>query len=205
MLTREDVLFVMPRAGPHVDDFIEPLNGAMEEFEINTPERQAAFLAQIAVESMQLTRMSENLNYSAHGLVSTFPSHFTEDEADDYEHHPERIANRAYANRNGNGDEASGDGWMFRGAGLIQLTGRDNHAACADALKEPADGFGDYLRKPEGACRSAAWFWSDFKHLNAYADAGNFTSITKKINGGLNGQAERESFWKKAKEVLGVE
>lgn len=205
MLTREDILFVMPRAESHVDDFVDPLNATLEEFEINTSARQAAFLAQIAHESTEMSKLSENLHYSEKGLLITFTKYFTPSEAHAYANNPERIANRVYANRMGNGDEDSGDGWTFRGAGLIELTGRDNQSQCADALQKPFDGFGDYLRTPEGACRSAGWFWSNFKHLNAYADAGNFQAITKKINGGLLGEAEREAFWDLAKQQLGVE
>lgn len=204
MLAREDILCVMPGSAAYLDAFVEPLNSAMDEFEINTPERQAAFLAQVAHESTEMTHLSENLNYSDKGLLITFTKYFTPAEAHNYARQPERIANRVYANRNGNGDEDSGDGWKYRGSGLIQLTFHDNHKACAEALKKPFEGFGNYLRTPEGACRSAAWFWADFKHLNAYADAGNFQGITKKVNGGLNGETEREAFWVRAKQQLGV-
>ncbi len=186
--------------------WIGPLNDAMEEWAINTPQRQAAFLAQILHESGELQHLSENLNYKPETLVKIWPTHFTADEAQEYGHNPEKIANRAYANRMGNSDEASGDGWRYRGRGLIQLTGHHNYDACGKALKVDLQENPDYLSEPTGAGRSAAWFWSAHG-LNELADdpsADSFKKITMKINGGTTGLEERTAHWEKAKEVLGA-
>ncbi|HTH15739.1 MAG TPA: glycoside hydrolase family 19 protein [Magnetospirillum sp.] len=212
MLTREILAAAVPDApGENVDHFLTALAAACDEFEINTPHRLAAFLANIGVESGNLTRTTENLNYSAKGLLRVFPSHFDADEAQDYDRQPERIANRVYADRMGNGDEDSGDGWSFRGRGLIQLTGKDNYAECGEALGIDLLGQPDYLEGPEGAARSAAWFWS--KHgINRYADAGDFDGVCDLINKGHKtkpqgdaiGYDERLTAYRAACRALGV-
>src|ERR1041385_1279298 len=128
---------IMPRA-PEVAAWSRVLDRAMEEFSIDTPLRKAAFLAQVAYESSELRRLVENLNYSAAGLRSTWPKRFPSDAlARAYARQPERIANYVYANRLGNGDVASGDGWRFRGRGLLQVTGRSNYTAVGAALGLP--------------------------------------------------------------------
>src|ERR1017187_563352 len=178
----------------HAELYVSPLNSAMERFEINTTTRVCAFLAQVGHESGRLARTSENLNYSAEGLLATFPSHFVADEATAYAHQPERIADHIYANRMGNGDEASGEGWKHRGYGLIQITGKANQAECGVELGLPLESSPELLEQPDNAALSAAWFWN--KHgCNALADAGEFAAITKRINGGLIGQADREALW----------
>jgi putative chitinase len=183
--------------------WIAPLAAAMERFEISTPGRQAAFLAQIGWESAKLTKLSEDLNYSAQWLRQFFPLHFTEEQAQQYAHKPEAIANRAYAGRYGNGDEASGDGWLFRGAGLIQLTFRDNQMACAQHFGIAESAIGNWLRTAHGAALAAAWYW--WHHgCNDLADHGQFAEITKRINGGLNGLIGRMNLWASAKKTLGV-
>lgn len=212
-MTRDELLEIMPLAATSVDAFIDPLDAAMEEFQINTPQRQAAFLAQVAHESKQLSAVEENLNYRPQAILATFntPTHsrFTSAQAEQFGRtadHPanqQMIANIAYADRFGNGDVASGDGWRYRGAGLIQLTFRNNQEACADHFGVPRDQIGAWLRTPEGACRSAARFWRE-NGLNELADAGNFESITLKINGALNGQPDRVVLWDTARDVLGV-
>lgn len=184
--------------------FAAPLTSAMSEFGIDTPLRQAAFLAQIAHESAELSALEERLGYSPARIMEVFGRHVSSwADAERLSKSPERLANRVYANRNGNGDEASGDGYRYRGRGLIQLTGRDNYRLAASALHLPL------LDKPEqagdicAACRSAAWFW--FSHgLNALADTGNFLAITKKINGSTNGYTDRCRYWSRAKLALGV-
>jgi len=185
----------------------------MAEFSIDTPSRQAAFLAQIGHESRQLAALEENLNYRPQALLDTFntrtQTRFTSEQAELYGRTPEHpadqrmIANLAYANRGGNRDAASGDGWTYRGAGLIQLTFRANHEACADHFGIPRDKFGAWLRVPEGASRSAARYWSR-NGLNELADAGDFVRITIRINGGLRGQSDRISLWDAARGVMGV-
>lgn len=183
------------------EKWIDPLNKAMGRFEINTPARAAAFIAQVGHESSLLTHFLENLNYSAAGLLSNFNRHFTEAEAAVYQRQPEKIANRAYANRLGNGDEDSGDGWKYRGRGPIQITFHDNYAACevgisVDILDNP-----DLLLDPENGAASAAWYWKSHG-CNELADVGNFREITKAINGGYNGFDRRLALWGAAKKVI---
>ena len=176
----------------------------MHRFEIDAPARRAAFLAQLAHESGELRRWTENLNYRWQRLREVFPKYFrTDAEAQAFDRQPERIASRVYGSRMGNGPESSGDGWRYRGRGPIELTGKDNYRACGtaigvDLVKEP-----EQLETPAVGCLAAAWFWAS-KGLNALADAGDFVSITRRINGGLIGLQERGEFWERAKEVFGV-
>ena len=201
-MTPEQIADAIPSApAANVEHFAAALIAACEEFDISTPQRQAAFLAQVAVESGGLKRVTENLNYKASGLLRVFPSHFSEAEAEDYAGQPERIANRVYADRMGNSDEESGDGWRFRGRGLIQLTGRTNYTSCGEALGVDLTEQPDYLESAEGAARSAAWFWHTHK-LNALADAGDIDHISRKINGGDNGLDERRHAYATAREAL---
>jgi putative chitinase len=212
-MTRTELLQIMPRASAHVDSFVLPLSAAMAEFGIDTPPRQAAFLAQVAHESDQLSALEESMNYRPQAILDMFNSsthvRFTPEQAELYGRtaaHPadqRMIANIAYANRGGNGDAASGDGWTFRGMGLIHLTFRSNHEACADHFGAPRKEIGAWLHTPEGACRSAARFWQ-IAGLNELADAGDFVRITVRINGGLNGQSSRVALWGSAREVMGV-
>ena len=143
-----------------LEGYVEPLNTVAEYYEMfQNPKRVAGFLAQIAHESGGFNFVIENLNYSAKGLVGTFKKYFpTEEFAKQYERKPEKIANRVYANRMKNGDEASGDGFKFRGRGLIQLTGRDNYTKFAEALDLDIDSTIAYLETPNGAVASAGWF-----------------------------------------------
>lgn len=212
-MTREELLSVMPLSGTNADVFLGPLNAAMGEFGIDTPSRQAAFMAQVAHESKQLSALEENLNYRPQAILDTFNTksltRFTHAQAEMYgrtAEHPANqrmIANIAYANRGGNGDVASGDGWKYRGAGLIQLTFRNNHEACANHFGVAHDLFGAWVRTPEGASRSAARYWRS-NGLNELADAGDFVRITIRINGGLNGQADRVALWDSARSAFGV-
>jgi putative chitinase len=189
-------------AAPHdADEYAAPLNEAMDEFEIDTKKRQAMFLAQCAHESGQFRTVVENLNYSADGLQRTFPRHFRTASVRNYHRQPEKIANRVYSNRMGNGDEASGDGWRFRGRGLIQLTGKSNYILCSadlevDLLENP-----NYLVTPEGAARSAAWFWWK-NDLNDLADIGDIVGSTRRINGGVNGLEHRKQLYRSAMKVF---
>lgn len=200
-MTADNILQILPNAGSHAGVFVDEINNACAEFDIATPDRQAAFIAQVGHESQQLQRVSENLNYSANGLLRTFPKYFNTRTAAEYERQPARIANRVYANRMGNGDEDSGDGWRYRGAGLIQITGHDNQCAAADHFGIPHDAIGDWLRTPEGAARSAAYFWQS-NGLNEIADRRDIKLITKRVNGGLNGLAERVELYERAQMVL---
>jgi len=204
--------------------YLVPLVAAMQRYQINTPARITAFLAQIAHESADFTRVEEGLNYSADGLANTWPSRYAvPDGSGKYvrvlvnnkwrnkpntlalklERKPQAIANNAYANRYGNGDEASGDGWRYRGAGLKQLTFRANHEEFAKAIGVSLDKVPDMLRSPEGAALSAAWYWNSRK-LNALADIGAFTEITQKINGGQIGAESREAYLARAQKAIWI-
>lgn len=184
--------------------YLDPLNAALNEFEINTPLREAAFLAQIAHESGNFLRLVENLNYSAKRLTQVWPKRFpTLEKAQPYANNPEKLANFTYANRNGNGPEASGDGWKYRGRGFIQITGRANYQSCSNGLGADFVGEPDLLAQPEFAFRSAGWYW-DSRGLNPLADNGDLKTITIRINGGTVGLAERLSLYNKIKSILGA-
>lgn len=207
MITRAQLLAIMPNAAPAVPRFLRPLGEAMERHAINTPARQAAFLAQLAHESAELRRVQENLNYAWDGLRKVFPRHFRSDaEAQAYDRQPERIANRVYANRMLNGDEASGDGWRFRGRGPIQVSGRENYRKAGQALGMGLESDPDLMLDPAVGCLAASWFWHS-RGLNTLADADSengFREITRRINGGFLGLEERIHFWERARQVLGL-
>lgn len=203
MVSTAQLQQIFHQADPNdLEEICEPLNAAMEEFGIDTPARQAMFLAQCGHESGNFAHVEENLNYKAEGLHKIFKKYFhTLEEAQGYARQPERIANKVYANRMGNGDEASGDGYRYRGRGLIQLTGKDNYDACARALNVDLHGQPDYLETAEGAARSAAWFWSH-NNLNRFADADDIVGCTKRVNGGTIGLEDRQHHYETAKSVL---
>ena len=143
----------------------------LEEYQINTPKRIAAFMAQCGHESGGFVFLSENLNYSAQGLMRTFAKYFPDQStAMAYARNPEKIANRVYANRMGNGDEASGDGFRYRGRGLIQVTGKDNYFWFASSLEITPEEAAEYMQTFEGAAQSACWYW-ETASLNKLADA----------------------------------
>lgn len=188
----------------------QPLADAMGLNEIDTPEREAMFIAQVAHESGGFRALVENLNYSPQGLLATFPRYFTPAEAVAYAHDGPRIANRVYANRMGNGDEASGDGWRYRGRGLIGTTGANNYRRCGAALGVDLIAGSDLLQEPIYAALSAGWFWRS-NGLNELSDAGAFGAITRRIVGGapydaagkpINGQADRELWLRKVRASL---
>ncbi|HBO5407499.1 TPA: glycoside hydrolase family 19 protein [Pseudomonas aeruginosa] len=207
LITEQQLLQIFPNAGHRAGFFVPALNVAMERFGITAPVRVAAFLAQVGHESSQLTRLVENLNYSAQGLAATWPSRYRGADgkpnalALNLARHPQAIANNTYASRNGNGDEASGDGWRFRGRGLLQITGRKNYRAAGAGLGLPLEAEPELLEQPEHAARSSAWWWAAHG-LNGLADSGRFALITRTINGGMNGQVERLELWERAKAVL---
>ena len=166
--------------------------------EINSKLRKAHFLSQCAHESGNFTFLSENLNYSADGLLKIFPKYFDKALALSYARNPQKIANRVYANRMGNGDEKSGDGWKFKGRGYIQLTGKNNYVAFGKAINEDIAANPD-LVATKYPLLSAAWFWSS-NSLNALADKGaddaSVTAITKRVNGGTIGLPDRIKHFK---------
>lgn len=217
-ITANQLLAIMPAAGARAYACLDALNDAMRRFAINTPKRMAAFLAQLAHESTQLTSVRENLNYSAQALLSQFNNskitRFTPADAEKYGRtathaaNQEMIANIAYANRMGNGPPASGDGWRTRGAGFIQLTGHDNQQACADFFGIKGD-IGEWLATPKGAALSSAWFWSTHG-CNELADAGDVDGVSDVINlgrrtpkiGDAIGYADRLALTNRANKVL---
>ena len=189
---------------PHVEHWHEVLDKLLDDYEINTPQRVAAFLAQCAHESNNFVFIRENLNYRAVSLMKTFGKYFPDDAtAAQYANKPERIANRVYANRMGNGNEASGDGYRYCGRGLIQVTGKDNYTLFAGSLGIPVEEASDYLATFEGAAQSACWFW-ETNDLNRYADSGDIKGMTKVINGGYIGLENRISHYEHALHVMGV-
>lgn len=203
MLTLSELSAIMPYAGSRASIYVEPLNASMEEFKIDTPDRLSALLAQIAVESQELRRVEENLMYTTTAqLCKVWPTKFkTDADAKPFIQQPAKLANYVYANLYGNGDMQSGDGWLCRGAGLIQVTFRSAHAACAHYFGLPFEGIGEWLRTPEGAARSMGWYWKT-RGLNTLADQGRFNAITRRINPGMAGASERVTYWERAKHVL---
>ena len=201
MQITKDVLIDLGVSPANADRHLEPLNDAMGRHGIDTPLRIAHFLAQVVHESAHLKAVSENLNYSAEGLLKIFKKYFkTPAQAQSYARKPEKIANRVYAGRMGNGDEASGDGYRYRGRGLIQLTGKNNYRAFStwvgyDCVADPDQVAGAY------AALSGVFYW-DANGLNALADTDNLVAMTKRINGGLNGFADRRELLQKAKRAL---
>lgn len=186
-------------------DWAAHLNAAMDRFKIDTPLRQAHFLAQIAHESGQLKILRESFKYSAARLLQVFPKYFNESLAKQYEYKPERIASRVYGGRLGNGPESTGDGFKYKGRGPIQITGKTNYTAVSQDL------FGDnrlvdnpdMLMLHDVGALSAAWFWNR-RDLNTHADDDNIEAVTKLINGGHHGLDDRKKFYERARIALGV-
>jgi putative chitinase len=188
---------------PHLHDWFLALQEILPDYEIDTPQRVACFLGQTAHESGGYCAIRENLNYKAEGLNKIFKKYFpTVESAQPFAHNQEKIANRIYANRMGNGPEESGDGFSFRGRGLIQLTGRSNYTWFAESIGEDVADIPAFLETFEGAVQSACWFWETNK-LNALADAMDVKQMTKVINGGYIGLDERIAHINHAMQVLG--
>ncbi|MCU9949871.1 glycoside hydrolase family 19 protein [Pseudomonas sp. PDM13] len=210
-IKREELLQIFPDAKEIVVIYSTVLSDATSKYKIDTRNRVALFLAQVGHESAGLTCLVENLNYTAQALANTWPTRFAEDPqartkspnglALRLQRQPEAIANAVYGGRMGNGQAASGDGWRYRGRGLIQLTGRTNYEAASAALGVDLVAHPELLEQPEHAAMAAAWFWAS-RGLNELADRGDFEGITRKINGGLTGLAERRVLWERAKAVL---
>ena len=189
-----------------IDEYVASFNMWAVHFGVTDPKRVAAYLAQTFHESACLAATEENLNYSAEGLLKTFPRYFkTRSAAEGYARTPQKIANRVYANRMGNGNEASGDGWRYRGRGYIQLTGKTNYQLfmrgdwCEkDVVKNPDLVAGFYYNQ-----LASLWFWES-RGLNHMADLDNMEAITRKINGGTNGQANRMLLYRRFCREFGV-
>ena len=224
MLTREIMLQLFPKSAAFVDIYLPFVQAMTHRRLINTPRRLAAFLAQIGHESAGFTVLVENLNYSADGLAATWGSRFAQknsagqyitvmdggrlrrlpnSDAQKLHRRPEAIANRVYSDRLGNGDEASGEGWLYRGRGLIQVTGKTNYRQCSLGL------FADerllvtpqLLQQWHWAVESAGWYWN-MRNINTLADGDDFEQVTRAVNGGLNGQAHRLQLYRQALGLL---
>ena len=199
--TKEKLAQIIP-GNPHLDHWYEALCEILPDYDIDTVPRVAAFLAQTAHESGGYRAIKENLNYKAESLMRVWPRYFpTIEIARQYAQQPEKIANRAYANRMGNGPEESGDGWKFCGRGLIQLTGKDNYTRYAESLEISLDEASEHLTTFEGCVQSAAWFW-EANNLNQWADQGDILTLTKRINGGTLGLEDRKKHYAHACHVL---
>ena len=192
---------------PYLDYWYNAMVQILPEYEINTPERVAAWLAQTAHESGYFKFLKENLNYRATSLRKVFGKYFPTDAlAEDYASRPnkqEAIANRVYANRMGNGDEASGDGFRYLGRGLIQLTGKNNYTLFAASIDTPLEEIPEYLQTFEGAVQSACWFW-DQNNLNRFADTRDIVTMSKRINGGTIGMEDRIMKYEKCLKMFGA-
>jgi putative chitinase len=189
---------------PYIDHWFEAFCQILPDYEINTVQRCAAFIAQTAHESGGFHAIKENLNYRAESLMRVWPRYFPDiTTAQRYAHNQEMIANRAYANRMGNGDEASGDGWKFCGRGLIQLTGKQNYQSYADSTGQTLDQASEHLTTFEGCVQSACWYW-EANNLNQYADSGDIKTMTRIINGGYLGLDDRINHFQHALQVLGA-
>jgi putative chitinase len=204
-LTKEQLQQLLPE-NKFVDHWYEVLAKLLPDYEIDTPQRIAAFIAQCSHESGGFTTIKENLNYRPESLVKLFSKYFDLPTAQRYCALPnkqEAIANRIYANRMGNGDESSGDGYKYCGRGLIQLTGKDNYFWFSSSLGITPEDASEYMATFEGAAQSACWFWENNK-LNQWADAGDILTLTKRINGGTIGLEDRVNHYEHALHVLGV-
>ena len=200
-LTLEKLESIFPRT-KDVNEWFNILTAALPEYEIDSDLRIASFLAQCGHESADFNTLIENLNYSSDSLRKVFPKYFpTATSAEPFNRHAEDIANKIYGNRMGNTEE--GDGWLYRGRGVIQITGKDNYAECSqflfgdDLLVENPD----YLLTKDGAIRSACWFWVSRK-LNELADRQENATISKRVNGGNNGMSDRIARFAKIVPIL---
>ena len=198
----EQVAELLPRVNGLL--WHDAMQRVLPKWNINTVERVAGFIAQTAHESGGYTVLTENLNYSAEALDKIFPKYFKRAgrNAKDYHRQPEKIANVIYADRMNNGNENSGDGWRFRGGGILQLTGRYNYTEFGKAEDMSAEEATEFVRSPIGALASACWFWNT-NNINKYCDAQDIVGMTKRINGGTIGLEDRKKHYAHALEVLG--
>ena len=200
----EDQVIELLRGNEEAEDWYDAMCEILPLWEIDTIPRVAGFIAQCGHESRNFTVLTENLNYSAKALNAIFPKYFERAGIDAQEYHrkPRKIANVIYANRMDNGDTDSGDGWRFRGGGLIQLTGRYNYTQFAEAVDMSVEEAVEYVRTKKGALDSACWFW-DTNNINKYCDNADIVGMTKRINGGTIGLEDRKKHWQHALEVFG--
>jgi putative chitinase len=206
LLTEAQLAAMIP-TNKDIKAWCEELNKALPKYDITTDQRIAGFISQCAHESMDFNALSENLNYREETLNKVFPRYFGPGKrnAAEYARNPEKIANYVYMDEfrtSKLGNVQPGDGWRFRGRGLKQLTGRDNYSRFAKDYNMTAEQAAEWLETKEGALASALWFWNTNK-LNTIADTGNVAALTKKINGGDIGLADRQARYAKAMAALG--
>ena len=204
-LTLAQLKQIVPN-NPYIEHWHEALCEILPDYDIDTPQRIAAFLAQCAHESGGFKAIKENLNYKPATLVTLFKKYFDLPTAERYCAMSDKqaaIANKIYANRMGNGPESSGDGYRYCGRGLIQLTGKDNYTRYAQSTEQTVEEASEHLTTFEGCVQSAAWFW-EANNLNQYADSGDILTMTKRINGGTIGLEDRKKHYAHALHVLGA-
>jgi putative chitinase len=201
MITVEQLQQILPN-NTSIHTLCASLNKILPKYDINTKNRISGFLAQCAVESAEFTKLTENLNYSSQSLMKVWPSKFTSAIfADRYARSPEKIANYVYANRYGNGNESSGDGWKYRGRGAIQTTFQANYKAFADYKQLPIDTVVAYCETLDGALESACFYWKK-NNINQECDKDNIQSMTRKINAASLDLPQRTMYYEKAKSIL---
>jgi putative chitinase len=205
LLSKDQLLQIMPHIPTDkVDTYYESLNTALVDYVINTKLRIAAFLANVAVETNELRALVENLNYSAKLLMSTWPKRFpTIEIANQYARQPEKIANHVYCSRMGNRDEASGDGWKYRGRGTLQLTGHDNYKEAGEQVGVDFLANPDLVNEPKYLFVLSATYWNA-RNLSVLADKSDFVGVVKGINGGTIMLAERQAYYNQALKVLSI-
>jgi putative chitinase len=205
MITEAEFNAVVPDVNwNYAKPYVPLFTDIVDKYEINTPLRKAHFLAQITHESGGFKYTKENLNYSGKALYSVFRKYFpTLDSTTNYARKPEKIANKVYANRMGNGNESSGEGWKYRGRGVIQLTGKSNYEAFSKTANQDFVTNPDLVATPEWALASACWFWKQRK-INQYADADDIHMVTKRINGGFNGLEHRQHYLDEYKKLFNI-
>ena len=202
MLDSPKLKAIMP--GCDADAWLPHLTKVAADHMINTGLRLATFLAHVAVESRELRALVENMNYNAGNLMTVWPKRFPSAElAAPYAHNPAKLGSFVYANRLGNGDPSTGDGFKYRGRGLLQATGRDHYQRAATALSIDLIGQPELLEQPTWAATEAAWWWQ-IQGLNQIADTGDMRASTQKINGGLTGFSDRVAYWRRGLEALGA-
>lgn len=201
MITIEQLQEILP-TNENIEDWYPIIVDNIPKYNIDSNERVAAFLSQCSHESSEFKKIIENLNYRWESLRKVFPKYFPTDElAKKYEHNQEAIANWVYCNRMGNGTKDSGDGWRYKGRGLIQITGKNNYQAFADYMGMTLEDIPEYLETFEGALLSACWYWHK-NNLNKLADKEDIISLTKAINGGLNGLQDRTDKYDMIKDII---
>ena len=206
VLTKANLLRAVPELNKSaLDAFVASYNEWAIPFGINTPLRMCHYLSQVIWESGYLKSTEENLNYSADGLLKTFPKYFNSETAKEYARQPEKIANRVYANRMGNGNEASGDGWRYKGRAYIMITGKENYSKFNryDVCTEDVIAHPEKVAKFPLAQVASMWYW-ETHNLNALADRDDCENITRAINGGYNGLAERKFLVRRFKREWGI-